>query len=116
MIYFNGTEFVAHEYKATYTNAQDSEQRVKYASDKAYWNEFVSKWGSNLVWQDVTLTTEQQARLDLINEQAHCCGQFDAQATLFVEQGVIHTDDVPPYLEALVGEYGVEPADENSLA
>lgn len=109
MIYFNGTEFAAHLYKATYTNNADGGERVKYTSDKDYWNDFVAKWGSNLVWENVLLTNEQQARLDVLNEQDHCCDQYDAQATLFVEQGIIYTDDVPPYLVDLVGEYGVAP-------
>lgn len=107
MIYFNGTQFVAHLYKATYTNNADQQERTKFASDKEYWNEFVAKWGSNLAWSDVTLTDEQQGRLDLLNEQEHCCDMFDAQAALFVEEGIIYTGDVPPYMEDLVGEYGV---------
>lgn len=108
MIYFNGTEFTAHKHKAVYTNSADGKERVKYTSDKAYWEEFVSRWGSGLEWADVSLTSEQQARLDLLNEQEQCCAQWDAQASLFVDEGVIYTDDAPPYLEALVREYGVE--------
>lgn len=108
MIHFDGAKFAAHLYKATYTNNADGGQRVKYASDKDYWNDFVAKWGSNLAWADVSLTPEQQQRLDLLNEQEQCCAQWDAQASLFVDEGIIYADDVPPYLEALVGEYGVE--------
>ena len=108
MIYFNGTDFTAHKHKAAYTNNADGKERVKYTSDKAYWEEFVSRWGSGLEWADVELTSEQRQRLDLLNDQDGCCAQWDAQASLFVDEGVIYTDDVPPYLEALVGEYGVE--------
>lgn len=111
MIYFDTEtqQFKPHNFTATYTNNADGGERVKYASDKQYWEEFVAKWGSNLSWQDVVLTSEQQTRLDLLNEQEQCCGQWDAQASLFVDEGTIYTDDVPPYLEALIGDYGVDP-------
>ena len=108
MIYFNGTQFAAHLYKATYTNNADGGERIKYASDKSYWDEFVAKWGSNLTWSNVVLSAEQQSRLDLLNQQESCCGQWDAQASLFVEEGIIYKNDVPPYLESLLDEYGVE--------
>lgn len=111
MIYFNGTQFAAHLYKAAYTNNAGGGERVKYASDKDYWDGFVARWGSNLAWEDVVLNNEQQARLDVLNEQEQCCGQYDAQASLFVEQGIIYTEDVPPYLVDLVDEYGTEMSD-----
>lgn len=111
MIYFNGTEFTNHKYKAVYTNNADGKERVKYTSDKEYWEEFVSRWGSGLEWTDVTLTPDQQARLDLLNEQDGCCSQWDAQASLFVVEGVIYRDDVPPYLEGLLDDYGVDRVD-----
>lgn len=111
MIYFNGTEFTNHKHKAVYTNNADGKERVKYTSDKEYWEEFVSRWGSGLEWTDVTLTPDQQARLDLLNERDGCCSQWDAQANLFVKEGVIYTDDVPPYLEDLLDDYGVTRVD-----
>lgn len=107
MIYFNETEFTNHKHKATYTNNADGKERVKHTSDKDYWEEFVSRWGNGLEWSDITLTPKQQQRLDLLNEQDGCCAQWDAQASLFVDEGVIYTDDVPPYLEDLLDDYGV---------
>lgn len=110
MIYFDGNEFKPYALKATYFNEQDGVERVKYDNTQDYWNEFVAKWPhlKDLSWSNVTLTAEQQQRLDLLNQQPNCCEGWDSQATLFVVDGIIYNDDYPPYLAELVGEYGVE--------
>lgn len=110
MIYFDGNEFKPYALKAAYFNEQDGVERVKYDNTQDYWNEFVAKWPhlKDLTWSNVTLTAEQQQRLDLLNQQPNCCGGSDSQASLFVVDGIIYTDDHPPYLAELVGEYGVE--------
>lgn len=110
MIYFDGNEFKAYTLKATYFNEQVGVERVKYDNSQDYWSEFVAKWPhlKDLTWSNVTLTAEQQQRLDLLNQQPNRCGGYDSQASLFVVDGIIYSDDYPPYLEALVGEYGIE--------
>lgn len=109
MIYYDkqAEEFKAHTLKATYFNEQDDTERVKYDSSKTYWKNFVAKWEhcKNLKWSNVTLTQQQQERLDALNQQENCCGTFDAQASIFVEHGAIIPSDAPPYLESIAGDY-----------
>ena len=110
MIYFNSTQFAAYAYRAVYFNEQDNDERVKYDNDKAYWNAFITKWEhlKDLVWSDVIPTEAQQARLDVLNQQADLDSGYTAQAALFVEHGAILPIDAPPFLLGLQDAYTAE--------
>lgn len=107
MIYFdeNTQQFKSHTHTATYINTQDNSGRIKHTSDPAQWEEFVSRWGSNLQFYNINLTPEQTERLDLLNSQEHRCAQWDHQASLFVQHGVVLPHEGVPYLSALADGY-----------
>lgn len=110
MIYYDNDAqtFKVHTHTATYINTQDDVERVKHTSDKAYWEGFVANWGSNLKFKKISITSDQQARLDKLNDQDNCCGQWDYQASLFVEYGAILPHEEVPYLTELSSEYEQE--------
>lgn len=90
MIYFQNNEAQFYNTKATFTDSGHPVEQ--YTNDRVYYEDLVGKWGhlSNLVFEDVVPTEEQQSRLAALNAL-----EFDNKSlwqgtcATFVEHGVI---------------------------
>jgi len=103
MIYFESNEFKPYSLKATF-NAY-GKPSFQYTNDRAYWESFVSKWWhhDNLSFQVVTLSDDQQSRLDTLNAiDYENKGLWPGEASQFVEFGVIMPDTDCPFLQPLI--------------
>lgn len=102
MIYLENDTF--HFYPLIAHFNAHGEPTSKYTADKAYWQDFVSKWWhhENLRFEPVEPDAEQQARLDTLNAQPGIVENYDAEAAQYVEHGVILPDVEAPYLQPLI--------------
>lgn len=99
MIYFQNNEAQFYNTKATLTDSGHPVEQ--YTNDRAYYEDLVGKWGhlSNLAFEDVVPTEEQQSRLDALNAL-----EFDNKSlwqgtcATFVEHGVIIPEDDNPLI------------------
>jgi len=107
MIYLDSGVFKAFSMKASFKD--EDTQINQYTNDRKYYEELVGKWGhlSDLSFTKVTLTPEQQARLDLLNgSEAVNQGNFEGTFALFVEHGVVVPEEVKGcFLEGKGEEY-----------
>ena len=108
MIYFSDNKFSFYTNKVNFTSSQDGKQSAycNYVQDyldmvKNYPWQF-----SNLTHEAVVPTTEQQARLDLLNNlEADYKNNYESECVLFVEHGVILPESKSSFLLAIQQDY-----------
>ena len=102
MIYFQDNQFRFFNLRAHFR--AHGELTQKYTNDRRYWQDFVAKWWhhDSLSFESVQPTNEQQTRLDELNAQPDLDDLHDAEATAFVEHGVILPDTEAPFLQPLI--------------
>ena len=108
MIYFSDNKFSFYTNKVNFTSSQDGKQSAycNYVQDyldmvKNYPWQF-----SNLTHEAVVPTTEQQARLDLLNNlEADYKNNYESECVLFVEQGVILPESKSSFLLDIQQDY-----------
>ena len=111
MIYFNGTTFTPHTYQAAFTD--NGEPRTQYGEHRRYWENMVAHWGhlEALRIGPVTLTPEQQTRLDTLNGLTGINGLYTGDCADFVEHGIIRDDTDCPWLQPMIADYADATAD-----
>ena len=108
MVYFSDNKFSFYTNKVNFTSSQDGKQSAycNYVQDyldmvKNYPWQF-----SNLTHEAVVPTTEQQARLDLLNNlEADYKNNYESECVLFVEQGVILPESKSSFLLDIQQDY-----------
>ena len=113
MIYFSDNKFSFYTNKVNFTSSQDGKQSAycNYVQDyldmvKNYPWQF-----SNLTHESVVPTVEQQARLELLNNQeADYKNNYESECVLFVEHGVILPESKSSFLLAIQQDYSAATA------
>ena len=113
MIYFSDNKFSFYTNKVNFTSSQDGKQSAycNYVQDyldmvKNYPWQF-----SNLTHEAVVPTTEQQTRLDLLNNlEAEHKNNYESGCVLFVEHGVILPESKSSFLLAIQQDYSAATA------
>lgn len=113
MIYFSDNKFSFYTNKVNFTASQDGKQSAycNYVQDyldmvKNYPWQF-----SNLTHEAVVPTTEQQARLDLLNNlEADYKNNYESECVLFVEHGVILPESKSSFLLGIQQDYSATTA------
>lgn len=108
MIYFSDNKFSFYTNKVNFTSSQDGNQSAycNYVQDyidmvKNYPWQF-----SNLTHEAVVPTTEQQARLDLLNNlEADYKNNYESECVLFVEHGAILPESKSSFLLDIQQDY-----------
>lgn len=99
MIKFNRAMQRYEFYSLKATFEAHGEPSFKYTDDRHYWEEFVRRWWhhTNLNFEQVRPTPEQQARLEEVNGFGDN-GLWLPDLSLYVEHNAIHPDTGCPYL------------------
>lgn len=108
MIYFSDNKFSFYTNKVNFTSSQDGNQSAycNYVQDyidmvKNYPWQF-----GNLTHEAVVPTTEQQARLDLLNNlEADYKNNYESECVLFVEHGAILPESKSSFLLDIQQDY-----------
>lgn len=102
MIYFD-TNSNQYKFHALYASFLDSHRRqVKPTSDRSYWEKMVGKWGhlEDLSFTPITPSTEQQSRLDVINNTPESLnGMYSYDVGMYVQYNGVSKDNEAPFLE-----------------
>lgn len=112
MIYFDQAtqQFVPYRLRATFYDRDTL--RVKYDNSEKYWQDFVNRWWHHhsLTFTPVTLTAEQQDRLDEVNAQEELLATerlWEGTVAEYVEWGSVDPNNGCPYLGAKAEEPAV---------
>jgi len=86
MVKYENSEYVPCDYKVIIQNR--GQEEIHYTNSKIYWKDMVAKHDhlTNLSFEEITLTAEQNERLAEINEENIQQG-FQAQVREYVENG-----------------------------
>lgn len=100
MIELKDNTFVFTSYKVSFMD--DDNLRVNYSSDRQHYEKLVARWGhlTNLKFEPVVPTQEQQNRLDTINaidDPAKFLHTYDCN--LFVQFNAVHPENQAQFLE-----------------
>ena len=108
MIYFSDNKFSFYTNKVNFTSSQDSKQ-IAYCNYVQDYLDMVKNYPwqfSNLTHEAVVPTTEQQARLGLLNNlEADYKNNYESECVLFVEQGVILPESKSSFLLDIQQDY-----------
>lgn len=108
MIYFSDNKFSFYTNKVNFTSSQDGNQSA-YCNYVQDYIDMVNNYPwqfSNLTHEAVVPTTEQQARLDLLNNlEADYKNNYESECVLFVEHGVILPESKSSFLLDIQQDY-----------